>query len=192
MLPCTLAHMTEYTCADMAPSLNLRCQGPGHPYPHARAHTDTVLCTHLFLSTWMVSGNCACFVSGSRRAVQRQPAGDPHKRAWAMTAILRPARLPVGQRPPASAHQCSQPHPRLSVQKRTEERAVPRKLLVVMPHGAPLLGTGPGAPSPQTAKKTGASFRWSSHPQAGALEPAPTGGWAPVLIVPVRYCREGK
>lgn len=46
----------------------------GHPSTHSHMHvltqTQIVLCTHLLSTSWMVSGSCACLVSGSRRAVQ--------------------------------------------------------------------------------------------------------------------------
>lgn len=126
----------------------------------------------------------------------RQPAGrSPHKRAWAVTAIVRPARLPVGPKTPLAGPPVqSAPSPSVCSERGQRRGLV---LEITCSHaswGSPSGLAGPGAPFSPDSKKTGASFRWSSHPlpSPGALKRAPTGGWAPVLIVPIRYCRRKK
>lgn len=105
----------------------------------------------------------------------RQPAGrSPHKRAWAVTAILRPARLPVGPKSPPVGPPV-QSAPSLSVCSEREDGGGGwcSHLLAVMPHGAPFLGwQGLVPPSSQTAKKAESSFRWSSHPPLGQGPPS--------------------
>lgn len=95
----------------------------------------------------------------------RQPARRSlHKRAWAVTAILHPARLPVGPKslptgPPV------QSAPSLSV---CSEKGWRRRLVLIPTCShASWSWQARVPPSPQMAKKAGASFRWSSHPSPG-------------------------
>jgi len=125
----------------------------------------------------------------------RQPAGrSPHKRAWAMTAILHPARLPVGPKTPLAGPPVqSTPSPSVCSEKGRRRGLVPEITCSHASRGSPSGLAGPVAPfSPDSYEYWGffqVVFPPTTRPSPGAPKPAPTGGWAPVLIVPIRYCR---
>lgn len=98
MHPCQLvllseSHPPKVSCVSMSPS------------PCVCAHTDphTSLDTHLFLSTsWMVSGSCACLVSGSRSAVQAASRAVPPYASWGSDSHTPSSRVARGANEPPS------------------------------------------------------------------------------------------
>lgn len=98
-----LHRSTRYTtCRHVLSASYLRRQVLEHSFPHACAHTNShSVHTSSPRPGWSLAAVLASSLVAGGQC--RQPAGrSPHKRAWAVAAILHPAKLPVGpESPPA-------------------------------------------------------------------------------------------